>query len=272
MNQLLVARHDGVDGRILPCPLTLETKLARVIGERWGNVDSRAPVSTGDGEEHRRKPTEHEPSLPQMADGAETTQAGEEVVGGGDVAGDLRAEFCGAAEFFFFAETFPEEDFDALGRGLSRKIQKMRLDAECGTVEGGTHADVGDGAAAARLAFEKSSRDVNAAGGQKFLLGSEIECGKSEARARSRPAYDFSSEHEGPPQQARGVGYVTHCDFAPDDGAGDNLAAVQYGRDDDHFKVVLLAEFAQELHIAGLFVAEAEIFAYQHGAHAQIAQ
>ncbi len=69
MNQLLVARHDGVDRRVLPRPQTCEAKLARVIGERCGNVDSRAPVSTGDGEEHRRNLTEHVPSLPQMAGG-----------------------------------------------------------------------------------------------------------------------------------------------------------------------------------------------------------
>ena len=81
MNHLLVARHDGVDRRIVqpqgsgPRPQTCEAKLASVIGERCGNVDSRAPVSTGDsratvstgdGEEHRRNLTEHAPSLPQM--------------------------------------------------------------------------------------------------------------------------------------------------------------------------------------------------------------
>jgi hypothetical protein len=63
MNHLMVARHDGVDRRILPRAQTCETKLACVIGERRGNVDSRAPVSTGDGEEHRRNLTERRPSL-----------------------------------------------------------------------------------------------------------------------------------------------------------------------------------------------------------------
>jgi len=37
------------------------------LGERCGNVHSRAPVSTGDGEEHRRNLTDHVPSLPPMA-------------------------------------------------------------------------------------------------------------------------------------------------------------------------------------------------------------
>src|SRR5882762_4398420 len=58
MNHLLVARHDGVDRRILPRAQTCEAKLAGVIGERCGNVH---------GEEDRRNLTEHGPSLPQMA-------------------------------------------------------------------------------------------------------------------------------------------------------------------------------------------------------------
>jgi hypothetical protein len=66
MNHLLVARHDGVDRRILARPQTCETKLGGVIGERCGNVRSRARVSTGDGEEHRRNLTDHGASLPQM--------------------------------------------------------------------------------------------------------------------------------------------------------------------------------------------------------------
>jgi len=57
MNHLLVARHDGIDRRILPRPQTCEAKLACVIGERCGNVPP---------EEHRRNLTEHGPTLPQM--------------------------------------------------------------------------------------------------------------------------------------------------------------------------------------------------------------
>src|SRR5229473_7474095 len=70
------------DRRILPRPQTFETKLACVIGERCGNVHSRAPVSTGDGEEHRRNLTEHGPSLPQMGRAVasgEKTKSGETV-------------------------------------------------------------------------------------------------------------------------------------------------------------------------------------------------
>src|SRR6266853_3492666 len=59
MNHLLVARHDGVDRRILPRPQACEAKLACVIGERCGNVH---------GEEYGRDLTEHGESLPQMAE------------------------------------------------------------------------------------------------------------------------------------------------------------------------------------------------------------
>src|SRR5260370_27231589 len=66
------------------------TKLACVIGERCGNVDSRAPVSTGDGEEHRRDLAEHGPSLSQMADGAPLRGLPELISsGGGAPAGAL---------------------------------------------------------------------------------------------------------------------------------------------------------------------------------------
>src|SRR2546422_11595115 len=77
MNHLLVARHDGVDRRILPCPQTFEAKLACVIGERCENVDSRAPVSTGDGEEHRRNLTDHAAkSTPDVKSGGEREVVG----------------------------------------------------------------------------------------------------------------------------------------------------------------------------------------------------
>jgi hypothetical protein len=38
VNLVLVARHDGVDWRILPRPQAIEAKLAFVIGERARNV------------------------------------------------------------------------------------------------------------------------------------------------------------------------------------------------------------------------------------------
>src|SRR5882762_10373314 len=69
------------DRRILPRPQTCEAKLACVIGERCGNVDSRAPVSTGNGEEHRHNLTEHRPSLTQWEGGFVNEVAKEAVSG-----------------------------------------------------------------------------------------------------------------------------------------------------------------------------------------------
>src|SRR5438477_214402 len=62
VNYLLVARHDGIDRRILPRPQTFEAKLVFVIGERSGNVY---------GEEQRYNLTDHVPSLRRIPAGAD---------------------------------------------------------------------------------------------------------------------------------------------------------------------------------------------------------
>jgi hypothetical protein len=105
---------------------------------------------------------------------AEPAQAREEFVGRGDVAGNLRTQFFRAAEFLLLTEALPESHFDALGRRLRLKIEQVRFDAECRAVERRAHTDIRDRAVAAFLAFEKSSRDVNAASGKQFLLGDKI--------------------------------------------------------------------------------------------------
>ena len=55
---MLVACHDGIDGRILPRPQALEAKLVFVIGERTGNVG---------GEELRCDLTDHGSSVRQTS-------------------------------------------------------------------------------------------------------------------------------------------------------------------------------------------------------------
>src|SRR5689334_21280339 len=128
-----------------------------------------------------------------LAKRAEAAEAGEEFVGGGDVAADLRAEFFRAGKFFFVAEALPEVDFDATRSGglfsrcgrnrrtevprsdrFRQPIQNMRFDAEGGAIERGAHADVRDRAAAEAFAFEAGTRDVNAALGKQALFGSEV--------------------------------------------------------------------------------------------------
>ncbi len=198
-------------------------------------------------------------------------KAGEEFVGGGYVFRDLGAEFFGAAEFFFFAEALPEMDFDAARGDFRNGLEDMRFDAEGRTVEGGAHADICDRTASARFALEKRARDVDAASGQEFLLGSEIQRGKGEAAASAGARDDFTGEDEGTAEKAGGMRNVTCGDLAADDGAGDDFVFADDGRENDDVETAVGAEQEKHPRVAGLFVAEAEIFADINGANAQIA-
>ena len=108
------------------------------------------------------------------AQGAEAAEAGEEFVGGGNVAGDLEAEIVRRGKLFFFTKPLPETDFNVLGSEVAGIIEQVSFDGEGGTVEGGTHANVGDTAMAAGFTFEDGAGDVDAASGKQFLVGLEI--------------------------------------------------------------------------------------------------
>ena len=54
--------------------------------------------------------------------GAGAPKAGEELISFGYVLGDLGAEFLGAAELFFLAETLPEMDLDAARRDFGERL------------------------------------------------------------------------------------------------------------------------------------------------------
>ncbi len=108
MNHLLVARHDGVDRRILPRPQTCEAKLACVIGERCGNVH---------GEEHWRNLTDHRPpSLPQMASAARRVAATKRICSAGHEAHYYGRLFGAAA-----STAGPALKATALGTKVTRK-------------------------------------------------------------------------------------------------------------------------------------------------------
>ena len=126
-------------------------------------------------------------------EGAEVAEAGEEFVGGGDVAGDLESEIFGGGEFLFAAEMLPETDFDVFGGEVAGVIEQMGFDSEAGAVEGGTHADVGDAAMAGGFTFQNRAGDVDAAGGEQFLVGLEIESGEKKFAAGASAADDFTS-------------------------------------------------------------------------------
>src|SRR5258707_4445976 len=105
----------------------------------------------------------------RLPDRPKAAEAGEEAAGAGDVAGDLSAQLFGASEFLFFAEALPEADLHAFCDDFAGKIEKMRFDAEGSAVEGGAHADVGDGAAAPGFALQATARYVDAPGREKLL-------------------------------------------------------------------------------------------------------
>ena len=64
---------------------------------------------------------------------------------------------------------------------------------------------------------------------------------------------------------------IATSDFAADDGAGDDFSLVNDRRKNDDVEATLGAEQKKHAGVAGLFVAEAEIFSDKNGAHLKIA-
>lgn len=207
----------------------------------------------------------------ELPGGSRTAQTRKELVGADDVGGDLRSQFFGAAEFLFFAKTFPESNFYPFWCRGRLSVEQVCFDAKRGTIEGGAHADVSNGAMAAIFAVEAGARDVDAAGSQKFLFGREVQGWKGETAAGASAADDFSRQGERPAEKACGVGDVAFGDFAADDGAGNDFSAEDDRRNDHDFEAMIGAKFGEELYVASLLVAEAKIFTNQDGFYMQIA-
>src|SRR5712692_6285408 len=159
----------------------------------------------------------------------------------------------------------------APGGDFTGKIEQVGFDTEGGAVEGGAEADVGDRAAAAGFPFEQGARDVDAAGGQKLLLGLEIQGGEGEAAAGAGAADDFAGEGEGAAEEPRGVSDVAGGDFAADHSAGNNFSLVGDWRNDLHREAVARAQSAEQVDVARLLMTEAEVFSYQNSTHVQAA-
>src|SRR5260370_122785 len=119
----------------------------------------------------------------RLADGAGMAEAREELVGAGDIEGDLRAQLFGAAELFFLAKTLPKSYFQTLWCRGQLSVQQVRFDAERRAVERRAHADIRNRAMTARFSFEASARDVDAPCGKEFLLRGEVQRWKGEAAA-----------------------------------------------------------------------------------------
>ncbi len=203
-------------------------------------------------------------------EGAEAAEAGEEFVGGGDVADDLEAEVVGRSKLYFFAEALPETDFDVAGNEVAGIVEEMSFDSEAGTVEGGTHADVGDAAMAGGFAFEDGAGDVNAASGKQFLVGLQIYRGEEEFAASAGAANEFPGQDERAAEKARGVSNIAFGDLFANEGAGDDLAVEGDGLMDDDLETITHAEITKEFDVAGMAMAEAEIVADNNSADLQL--
>jgi len=130
----------------------------------------------------------------------------------------------------------PEFKLDAPGVDGAGEIEQVGFNGEGSAVEGGAHADVGDGAAGAGFALEQRTRDVNAARGQEVLLGLEIERRKGEPRTGAGAGDDGTGERVRTAEETGGAVDAACGDFAADGGAGDDFAAAGDGRDDSDFE------------------------------------
>src|SRR5579864_8299882 len=113
-------------------------------------------------------------------------------------------------------------ELHGFGGDFAGKIEEVGLDAEGRTVESGANADVGDRAAALRFAGEKGAGDVDAASGQKLLVGLEVEGREGKAAAGAGAGNNFAGERKRAAEEARGVGEVAGGNFAANHGAGDD--------------------------------------------------
>jgi len=72
----------------------------------------------------------------------------------------------------------------------------MSFHVQAQTIEGWANTDVGHGTPRARLAIEASAGYVDAASGEQFLFGCEVERRKGKAATRAGSRDDLAAEHE----------------------------------------------------------------------------
>src|SRR5262249_27957118 len=133
---------------------------------------------------------------------AEFAEAREKLMRACDILADLRFQFGRPGKFLFFAQPFPEANFNASCFELCGRVQKLRFNGQRISDEGGPCSDVGYRAAALCFAVEESASDVNAAGREQFLLRYKIQRRDCETMADARAGDNFSGQHEWPAEQA----------------------------------------------------------------------
>src|SRR5581483_5838745 len=88
--------------------------------------------------------------------------------------------------------------------------------------------------------------------------------------SRARSGNHLPGEHKRPPQQASRMGHVAFGNLAANHGAGNDFAVIVDGRNGDDLKPSFAPQPAQEMNVAGLAVAEAEIFSHENGPNQEI--
>ncbi len=193
--------------------------------------------------------------------------------GAAGVGFDLGAKGFGRVEFYFVAKAVPEFYGKRTGDDLRFEIEEITFDGDVLAVEGGTRADVGDGAKCfcvrRGLRVESDFGDVDAELREDFLGRLEIERGDDDARAAAVAGDDMALEGVGAAEKAAGESDIAIANGIADDGAGNGDAAENHGRNAFDGEVIAFAELAEKRNIAGVLVAEAEILADQDGLRAK---
>ena len=138
------------------------------------------------------------------------------------------------------------------------------LDAESGAV-----ADVGDGVPLAPALQVARAREIDAARRQHFGGGSQVQGGHGLARTHAAAAHHVAFQGIGPLEEARRQRHPAALDQLAHSAAADDAAPAGGHRHDLGFESQFPAQFGQQLDVAGVAVAEAEIVAHQHGPRAQ---
>ncbi|MEK6911276.1 MAG: hypothetical protein AABX36_00540 [Candidatus Thermoplasmatota archaeon] len=146
----------------------------------------------------------------------------------------------------------------------------MGFDDEGVAVEGRADTDVGGRAIGALT--EARFGDVNSDGGEEFLVGSEVEGGENDFRAGAGAGANLAGESEGPAEKSGGASNVPGANMSANGGAGDNFPAADDRWDDADVEAVLAGEAGEELNVAGMAMAEAEVSTDEDGAHGELVE
>lgn len=209
--------------------------------------------------------------LSPETEAAGRVEAGKECAGSSNVLFNLGTQGFGTGESLLVAQAEPEADFHLSGSDFLGKVEEVRLDGKLGAIEGRTNADVCGRAIAA--AQNDRFGSVDAARGEKFLFGGEIQRGEDEAAASASADSNFAGEREWTTEQTCSLRQVAIGN------GGANSAARNDHATQDHRGYALdveiqavaqsAAEFAEDRNIASLAMAEAKILtdAYDTGVH-----